>query len=387
MSERKKIFILSMIFDPWGGSESIWFENTPALQSMGYEVTVLKRKIKWAHPNFLKLATDQVKLIELVEKSRLFRILKKNTLARWVLGSFEIASLDSMHLNFYRQVKKDRPAMVLINQGINFDGLPFGFLCKKLGIPYAFLSHKAVDFYWPPTNERKLMLEAIRGSRQNFFVSKQNLEITQGQFGVKIPNALLVQYPIKRFVEPVPFPEITDFLELACIGRIFLIDKGQDILLRVLALDKWRNRKIRISFVGSGPDEKALKEMVVYLELINVEFKGFLDTSDIWSSFHGLILPSRSEGFAMVVQEAMAAGRVVIATRAGGNSELIEDDENGFLAEANVTSLDEALERAWNRKIEFEEMGKLAFKKFNFSYSDFPKNDFAQKLNSLINGQ
>jgi glycosyltransferase involved in cell wall biosynthesis len=127
--------------------------------------------------------------------------------------------------------------------------------------------------------------------------------------------------------------------------------------------------------------------MVVYLELINVEFKGFLDTSDIWSSFHGLILPSRSEGFAMVVQEAMAAGRVVIATRAGGNSELIEDDENGFLAEANVTSLDEALERAWNRKIEFEEMGKLAFKKFNFSYSDFPKNDFAQKLNSLINGQ
>jgi len=381
---KKKIFILSTIFDPWGGSESLWFETSPVLQSMGYDVTVLKRNIKWSHPNFLKLANDKVKLVELVEKSRLVRILKKNTIARWVLGSAEIPSLDSMHLNFYSQLKKNRPRLVLINQGINFDGLPFGLLCKKLGIPYVFISHKAVEFFWPPTNERSLMLDAIRGSRQNFFVSKQNLEITQGQFGIKIPKASLVQYPIKRFPEPVPFPKIEDYLELVCIGRLFLIDKGQDILLRVLAFEKWRNRKIRISFIGSGPDEKALKEMVIYLELKNVEFKGFLNASDIWSSYHGLILPSRSEGFALVVQEAMAAGRVVIGTSVGGNSELIDEGENGFLAEANVASIDEAMERAWTRKNEFEEIGKLAFKKFNFTHQDFPQNRLSQKINSLI---
>ena len=364
----------------------MWFETTPALQSMGYEVTVLKRKIKWSHPNFVKLAKDQVKLVELEEKSRLMRILKKNTLARMVLGEFEIPSLDSIHLNFFRQIERAKPEMVMINQGINFDGLTYGFLCKKLGIPYVLLSHKAVDFFWPPTNERNIMLEAIRGSRQNFFVSKQNLEITQGQFGIKIPNASMVNYPIQRYVKPVPFPQLKDFLNLVCIGRIFLIDKGQDILLRVLALEKWRSRRIRISFVGSGPDEKALKEMVSYLELKNVEFKGFVNSGEIWGSCHGLISPSRSEGFAMVVQEAMAAGRVVIATKAGGNPELIDEGENGFLADANMTSIDEAMERAWARKDEFERIGKLAFDKFNSTYRDSAQSDFAKKINMLING-
>jgi hypothetical protein len=51
-----------------------------------------------------------------------------------------------------------------------------------------------------------------------------------------------------------------------------------------------------------------------------------------------------------------------------------------------MTSIDEAMERAWARKDEFERIGKLAFDKFNSTYRDSAQSDFAKKINMLING-
>lgn len=43
------------------------------------------------------------------------------------------------------------------------------------------------------------------------------------------------------------------------------------------------------------------------------------------------VLPSLSEGLSMAILEAMMAGKPVIATRVGGNPELVIDEETGFL--------------------------------------------------------
>jgi len=65
-----------------------------------------------------------------------------------------------------------------------------------------------------------------------------------------------------------------------------------------------------------------------------VRFLGRLSTDDLQSAYAScqlFVLPSDYEGQPVVLLEAMAHGRVVIASEAGGNSHIVRHGENGFL--------------------------------------------------------
>jgi glycosyltransferase involved in cell wall biosynthesis len=125
------------------------------------------------------------------------------------------------------------------------------------------------------------------------------------------------------------------------------MEKGQDLLLRVLARERSRTRPVSVTFYGSGHQREGLEGMAQQLGLTNVTFAGFVrDIAAIWTDHHALVLPSRCEGLPLVLVEAMLSGRVAIVTDVGGSSEVIEDNRTGFLAAAATEdSLDEAMER------------------------------------------
>jgi len=63
-------------------------------------------------------------------------------------------------------------------------------------------------------------------------------------------------------------------------------------------------------------------------------FTGYrADVASLWGDLDVVTLPSTSEGFPLVLMEAMAAGRPVVATRVGGVPELIEHGRTGLLHE------------------------------------------------------
>jgi glycosyltransferase involved in cell wall biosynthesis len=69
------------------------------------------------------------------------------------------------------------------------------------------------------------------------------------------------------------------------------------------------------------------------------------DIAAILASLDIVVSPSRSESLSNTILEAMAAGRPVIATRVGGNPEIVRDRETGFLVPAgDENALANALE-------------------------------------------
>jgi glycosyltransferase involved in cell wall biosynthesis len=94
-----------------------------------------------------------------------------------------------------------------------------------------------------------------------------------------------------------------------------------------------------------------------------------------------LLLPSRAEGNSLSLIEAMICGRIPITTNVGRANELIDDNKTGFIAPAaTVELIDEALERAWQKRAEWQSMGQRAADAIRARHSLRPAEDFADRI-------
>ena len=92
--------------------------------------------------------------------------------------------------------------------------------------------------------------------------------------------------------------------------------------------------------VGQGPEEKALRELAAQLGLTEqqVIFAGFVDENEMVACYRASQVYAhlgRAESFGLAVLEASANSLPVVAADEGGPREIVQDDESGFLVEAN----------------------------------------------------
>jgi len=113
--------------------------------------------------------------------------------------------------------------------------------------------------------------------------------------------------------------------------------KGLDVLLRAFALIHAKEPSLKLMLVGDGPQRGQLEDLASTLGIAKkVEFLGLqgrTQVADLLHSCEVFVLPSRSEPFGIVLAEAMACKKPIVATTAGGIPEIIENQENGILVE------------------------------------------------------
>jgi len=133
-------------------------------------------------------------------------------------------------------------------------------------------------------------------------------------------------------------------VRLLYVGRL-VKNKGLDILLSALPSlnsDKWS-----LSIVGEGEEENTLKKLSTDLGLSNrVIFYGYQkEIEKFYSSHDILVVPSLEEPFGRIIIEAMQFEMAVVASNAGGPSEIIENEKDGLLFEpGNVHALKQAVD-------------------------------------------
>ncbi len=127
-------------------------------------------------------------------------------------------------------------------------------------------------------------------------------------------------------------PDSTDPFTLATVGSL-TPNKGLDILIRSLAIAaQTTNTSLMIG--GDGPERSTLEQIARDLDVSDrVTFLGRLDRNavrDLLQGGHIAVSASYVETFGVVLIEALACGRPVIATRSGG-PETFVNDHNGLL--------------------------------------------------------
>ena len=143
--------------------------------------------------------------------------------------------------------------------------------------------------------------------------------------------------PVKDTRSPLPAESRIDVSGAIVIGTVTRMQAVKDPLTLARAFAMLVNQglapPVKLVMVGDGP---LLAEVADELRAAGVERHVWLagrrnDVPELLRSFDIFALSSRMEGISNTVLEAMASGLPVVATRVGGNDELVEDGKTGGL--------------------------------------------------------
>lgn len=227
-------------------------------------------------------------------------------------------------------------------------GLIGGLIARALGIPHLLVEHSgALHLLRRMRRGSAIARYIVRTSDQIVTVSsdlkEKLIELrpeTAGRISV-IPMGVNPAAAEPMTIDKRAFPGVDQkapYPTILFVGRLVEI-KGLDILLRAMeGLTGWR-----LIVAGQGGQRRGLEELSQALG-IDARFVGRIGAAErehLLAYCDAVVIPSRvlaggrTEGTPVVCLEAMAAGKVVVASRVGGLAELIADGETGLLFDQN----------------------------------------------------
>ena len=155
------------------------------------------------------------------------------------------------------------------------------------------------------------------------------------------------------------------------VGRLDPL-KGLDDLIRAFRKVHERYPEARLVLVGEGEVESNLMHLARELKISDqVSFEGLQeDVKSYFGKSEIFAFPSLTEGLSNVLLEAMACGLPVVATRIGGNMELVEHGVNGILINpGDPEGLSEAIITLLADPEQSRQMGREGRKRVDERYS------------------
>jgi colanic acid/amylovoran biosynthesis glycosyltransferase len=150
---------------------------------------------------------------------------------------------------------------------------------------------------------------------------------------------------------------------LVCVGRLCR-NKGQALLPAAVARLKSEFPRMKIVLVGDGEARAEIEQAIAHHKVeANFELLGWRSNQEIRNliqSSRALVLPSFAEGLPVVIMEALALRRPVIATYIAGIPELVDRDCGWIVPAGSIEDLAHAMREALSAGIEdLARMGRV----------------------------
>ncbi|MBN2744965.1 MAG: glycosyltransferase family 4 protein, partial [Marinilabiliaceae bacterium] len=136
----------------------------------------------------------------------------------------------------------------------------------------------------------------------------------------------------------------------------------------------------KLVLIGSGPLKKEIQKSISDLKLqddvVMFDFVQYDELPQFYKHSKALILPSLSDQWGLVVNEAMACGKpVIVSNRCGCADDLVVNGENGWVIEPTAQGIAESLQQLAATDSEtLHQMGQNSLKRLNgFGLDDFSK--------------
>jgi len=314
VSEKKVILHLSETSEP-GGSETVLAYIAKNLDSGRYDSLVCLLSEGWL-TGYLRQLGVRYEIIE----NRL--------------------SYDPLFLiKLVRLIKREKVALVHAHE---FMMNVYGSVAARLaGTPMIGTIHGKVYF----TEKRSRIAAyklAVAASSRIIAVSEDLKKYFMENIGLKTDRKILTLYngiDVDRYKPSAKSDALrsqlgipADAILAGTVGSLFKV-KAFDQLVRAAEINHESNPRFRLLIAGEGTEESNLGKLIDDLGLRDIVIlTGFRkDVPDLLNLFDLYVCSSLSEGLSLSILEAMAAGRPIVATKVGGNPELIADGDNGYL--------------------------------------------------------
>lgn len=271
------------------------------------------------------------------------------------------------------KIKKINPDVISLNERFS------AYFPSKLQIPKIFTTHNpdAMEFYKQfaiSSNKLNYLFFDLKKKVEENVMYNSNLIITLN----KNIDEYLQEMGFNRrslipnSVDKAKYYNSGDKNYILFAGRLNKV-KGVIYLIQAFSCLS-SNINMDLLIVGSGPEENSLKNSVKikglekrvhFVQQVNKE-----KLCEYYSNCSIFVLPSVFESFGIVLIEAMASGKPVIASCIPGPSDIITHGYNGFLFEkGNVTDLKKYLELCISGKNLRDNLGKNARKTIEEKYT------------------
>jgi len=350
-------FVSTILGYPWGGADTLWTNAAEAAAQQGDSLFISVSPVVAASPRIAALGARGAR-IHLraplgAPASLVTRVARK---LRRIAGRDDddlVAALAAF-----------RPDLVIISLGGTYDLISHPSWLEwfaATGTRYRLIANWQQENPVLSNTDRALARRALRLAEQVNFVSTRNMQVTRRHLLDPLPNAHVVQNPLRWQPADVAPWSASPLLQLATVSRLDE-GKGIQLLLHALATPPVRH-DWRLNIYGRGPAEAYLRETTEHLHLAGqVIFRGYVkDLRSIWAENYLLVSPSLDDGVPMTIPEAMLCERPVLATAVGGAEDWLRDGETGFLCPApTLPLLVAALRDTFAARERWEGMGLAA---------------------------
>lgn len=368
-----KIGVISSVYgSPWAGSEELWYQTSLKALEKRHEV--------------------KASVFEVYDRCSQFENFKSkggSILFRKRFRNGRVHMLKHKFVSAFSSLFKWQPDVIILSLGGLPDLMLYPDLLRHLQtnreVKIILICLFNSDNTAYDENMRRVVGFFCERAAHLVFVSENNFRLAERQLAMKFKNVTVFSSPVSYLdsYHSLDWPKDDTVLKMACVARLDVQAKGQDILLASLAEPQWRERKWHLSIYGKGADEEYIRSLVKLYDLTeHVSFTGFTpDTREIWKTHHMMVMASRAEGLSLAILEAMICGRICVVSDVGDSDKVITDSHSGFLSEGPQPKyFGAALERAWNNRNQFRQIALNAMNSVSRVFQDSP----VEKLLTII---